>query len=922
MNQAETLDIEAPATADGPFGLEQIVDLAAYHAALANGANGKKTRAALLKEGRANARAIFEQRKFAGIEAGNALRELQDFIIREMFDAACRAFPLPHPTVSERLAVVAVGGYGRGLLAPGSDIDLLFLTPYKRTPWVETIVETMLYELWDLRQKVGQATRSIDECLRLAGSDMTIRTSLLETRLISGDSPLYDEMRDRLRNELFSSTAAEFAQAKLGERHARHEQAGDSRYLLEPNIKEGKGALRDLHSLFWIAKYTYHVDNTDELVQRGVFTVGESRRFAAAERFLWSVRFWLHYLSKRAQEQLTFDKQIEIAERMGFAGDEGQSAVERFMMRYFTVAKEVGDLTRIFCAALEAQQIAPKRKGGWRVLGLLSTRSDAPEVALEHGRILIEDPEFFRAAPIEILRVFLSAAKSKVTIHPTTLKLIRRNLGLIDDTLRTNAEANEVFLEILCDTKDPEKALRLMNETGVLGRFVPEFGQIVCMMQFNMYHHYTVDEHTIRAVGNLAALERDKLKDEARVATALMKGTLNRRILYVAVLLHDIGKGRPEDHSELGARISAEVCPRLGLSEQETERVVWLVRHHLLMSDVAQKRDLSDIRTIRGFSDVVQSLELLNMLMILTVCDIRAVGPGTWNGWKAQLLRTLFHETRALISGGHHGLSESRAERVKVAQEVLRAGLEDWDEAEIERFLSRHYAPYWLALDASTHEIHARMLRGADTDKLILDASGDTERGVTRLAVAMGDHPGLFSRITGAVSLAGASIVEARTFTTSDGLAIATIWLQDEDGEAYDDPDRLRRLERTVRRVMGGEIMPHQAFKEREDNRLVDRERHFTVPPSVTFDNTASELYTVVEVTGRDRMGLVHDLSRAISMQRVNIFSAVIATYGERAVDTFYVKDLFGHKIENEKHRKAIEIALFDALEGNAQPAA
>ncbi len=890
-------------------------DIATYAARIKAGETVPKALTNLLQEGQKRTRAAFETTPMAGLAAGKSLAALQDHIVTTLFEEGCRAFPLPHPTSSERVAVVAVGGYGRGALAPGSDIDLLFLTPYKRTGWTESVIETVLYGLWDLKQKVGQATRSTDDCLRYAREDMTVRTSLLETRLICGDADLYEEMRARLRDELFASTGTEFATAKLEERRERHERVGDTRYLLEPNIKEGKGALRDLHSLFWIGKYLYQVESTADLIDHGVFTRNELSRFMESARFLWTVRFWLHYLSRRAQEQLTFDKQIEIAENMGFAGDGGQSGVELFMGQYFRVAKEVGDLTRVFCAALEAQQITPKRRTSRGLFGLFAKEDGDETIRIEHGRLLISDPAIFHARPIEILRVFRTAVETNGTIHPMTLKLIRNNLALLD-TLRDDPEATAEFLDMLLETGNPERILRLMNEADVLGRFMPEFGRIVCMMQFNMYHHYTVDEHTIRAVGTLARIESGELAEEMPRATRIMGAPINRRVLYIALILHDIGKGLPEDHSIAGARIAEEVCPRLGLSEAEVEKVVWLVRLHLLASDTAQKRDLADAKTIRDFADAMQSREMLNMLFVLTACDIYAVGPGVWNNWKAQLLRTLHTETLAVLTAGHGALSESRKERIEQAKEALRDRLGGWDDPWLDGFMDRHYPPYWLGLDASVHEVHARILRDKKEDAPAIDVSGDPQRAATRLSMAMGDHPGLFSRIAGAVSLAGASIVDARTFTTTDGTALATFWVQDKEGEVYDDPHRLDRLHKTIRRVLEGDIRPHLALQERQESALSSPERNFHVPPEVNIDNTASELFTVIEVTGRDRLGLVHDLAHAITNQRISIFSAVIATYGERAVDTFYVKDLFGLKITSETRHKTITATIMDVLAG------
>jgi len=527
LNTAAPLAREPDATENGFGTLDDFADAARFRAALSEAVESKDPQAGFVEAARTFS-------KNAGLPASHALAALQDEIVRGLFEACEALYPLPHSTSSERLSIVAVGGYGRGGLAPQSDVDLLFLLPYKRTAWAETMVETILYALWDLGLKVGQATRSVEECLRLAKSDMTIRTSLLETRLLTGDAELYDDMKTRLWDELFSKTAQEFVSAKLEERHERHARTGDSRYMLEPNIKEGKGALRDLHSLFWIGKYIYHADSAADLIENGVFTQNEARRFADAEHFFWTVRFWIHYLTKRPQEQLTFERQVEIAANMGFHDDAGLSGVERFMRHYFKAAKEVGDLTRIVCASLESQQLASKRQGMRRWLDLF-TRSSDEVVKIEHGRILVNDPEFFREAPIEILRVFHLAGTTNTPIHPQTLKLVRRNLDVIDDTLRNDPDANVLFLEILCDAPNPETALRMLNEAGVLGVFMPEFGEIVCMMQFNMYHHYTVDEHTIRAVGNLAQIEQGKLAEEAPVSTGIMKGSLNRRVLYIAI---------------------------------------------------------------------------------------------------------------------------------------------------------------------------------------------------------------------------------------------------------------------------------------------------------------------------------------------------------------------------------------------------
>ncbi|MBV9984037.1 [protein-PII] uridylyltransferase, partial [Bradyrhizobium sp.] len=433
---------------------------------------------------------------------------VQDEIIRILYTAATQhLYPTPIPSGAERMAVVATGGYGRGLMAPESDIDLLFILPYKQTAWGEQVAEAILYCLWDMGLKVGHATRSVDESIRQARGDMTIRTAILEMRFLTGDRPLYDELVERFDKEVVHGTAAEFVTAKLAEREERHRRAGQSRYLVEPNVKDGKGGLRDLHTLFWIAKYVYRVRETDELLERGVFDAQEYRTFRRCADFLWSVRCNLHFLSARAEERLSFDLQREIAVRLGYTSHPGMQDVERFMKHYFLVAKEVGDLTAILCAKLEDQQAKPAP-----VLSRMMARlrpgmnrrrvPESDDFIVDNNRINLGDPEVFKHDPVNLIRIFRLAQKNNLAFHPDAMRMVTRSLKLVNTELRENPEANRLFMEILT-SDNAETVLRRMNETGVLGHFIRSFGKIVSMMQFNMYHHYTVDEHLIRCIGFL-----------------------------------------------------------------------------------------------------------------------------------------------------------------------------------------------------------------------------------------------------------------------------------------------------------------------------------------------------------------------------------------------------------------------------------
>ena len=867
----------------------------------------------VLREGHATARGRLENDGWDGIKTATALSTLMDDILQALFEVAItRIYPMDNPSYGERLSLVAVGGYGRALMAPGSDIDLLFLLPYKQTSWGESVAEFILYTLWDMGLKVGHATRSIDQCIRASKSDMTIRTSLLEARHIAGAEALYRLLRRRFAQEIVAQGSPEdFVDAKLKERDDRHVRSGESRYLVEPNIKDGKGGLRDLQSLFWIAKYVYRVDDAGELVGHGLFTGEEFAKFADAERFLWTVRCHLHFLTGRPEERLSFDVQREMARRLGYADRAGLSSVERFMKHYFLIAKDVGDLTHIFCQALEDAN-KKRRPALSRVLPHFGRRREIGAFVAESGRIDVIGPDAFAKDPVNLIRIFHISDREELEIAPGAARLMRQSLSLIDDKLRNDKEANRLFLEILSSRNDPERTLRNMNEAGVFGPFVPDFGRIVAMMQFNMYHHYTVDEHLIRAIGFLSKIEHGVFAKENPLSSELFAQIKHRVPLYVAMLLHDIAKGRPEDHSEAGAEVARNLCPRLGLSPAETDLVVWLVEHHLLMSDVAQRRDIADPKTVKDFTELVQSPERLRLLVILTVADIRAVGPGVWNSWKGALLRELYYEAEAVLQGGHSGIT--RIERVEQAKDALTERLKGLPKNDIERVLSLHYPPYWLSLDAATHEAHAHLILDADREERPLSflVKPLPAGGATEITVYTPDHAGLFSRLAGVFALAGATIADARIFTTTHGMALDIFTIQDADGEAFGDPDRLKRLENSIAASLKGDLKAHEIISTR---RIRPRERAFTVQPTVVIDNSASDMYTVIEVNGRDRPGLLHDLTRVLFSLSLSVASARIATYGERAVDVFYVKDNFGLKVLNTGRLILIEARLLEALD-------
>ena len=880
-----------------------------------------ETLKAIVKGARQSARDALEA-DGNGRRCAAGLSLFQDELIRLIYDyTVIHVYRATNPSDAERMAIVATGGYGRGLLAPGSDIDLLFLLPYKQTPWGESVAEYMLYLLWDLGFKVGHATRTVEQCLKLGLADITIRTALLDSRLILGDGQLFAEFEDRFRNEVVAGTARQFIDAKMAERDERTRRAGESRYKVEPNIKDGKGGLRDLHTLQWLSKYIFGQEVGAAAVEAGIFTPEEVQTFRRCEDFLWRVRCFLHFLTGRAEEVLSFEVQPAMAQSLGYTSRGGLRAVERFMKHYFLIAKDVGDLTTILCGALEMHQLKTT-PGFKRFLSPLNWKlrrevREKTNFRIDNDRLNVADPEVFARDPVNLIRFFAQAASTGAYLHPDAIRLLRSSLRLIDDKLRHDPEANSIFLSLLTTHGNPEASLRHMNEAGVLGRFLPEFGRIVAMMQFNMYHHYTVDEHLLRTLGNVTAIERGELASELPLSTAIFSSIQNRRVLYVAAFLHDIGKGRKESHSIVGARIARKVCPRFGLSAAETELVAWLIEEHLTMSNFAHSRDISDPDTIRAFANIVQSPERLKLLLLLTCADIRAVGPGVWNGWKGQLLRTLYYETEPLVAGGHTQIP--RSERIDQAQAALRSALADWPAKEVDDFISRHYPNYWLRTDLATQVSHAKVVRQAmrSRTKLATSVTTDAFTAITELTVFAPNHPRLLALFAGACAAAGANIAGAHITTTRDGYALDTFLLNREFREDEDELRRAGRISETIQRLLHGkEQLPALLQRRRIGVRVADA---FSVEPEIVINNAISDRLTVLEVSGRDRPGLLYELTSALSDLSLDIASAHVTTFGEKAVDVFYVTDLVGKQIVSETRQATIRARLQSVLAG-AEP--
>lgn len=854
--------------------------------AAAGEADVRKAVATILRESWDAARAKAARRLEAGgdgVEVARLYSEAADDMLTALWRLTTDTlYPAPNPTEAERLSLIAVGGYGRGVLAPFSDLDLLFLRPWKSIPRTEQVIEFMLYVLWDLGVKVGQAARSVDECLSLAKTDMTVRTALLEARPLAGDDALAEDFIARFRAFVVKADPRPFIAAKLEERNVRHQKTGAVRYRVEPNVKDGKGGLRDLNTLFWIARSLAPDSPLGARVMDDLLTPRERRTFEESFDFLWRTRAHLHLIAGRAEEKLTFDLQPEVARRMGWQGRGDEPAVERFMRRYFLVARDVGALTRALSAKLEARhqkaalslsRLIPGRKKNLGVEGFV-------EVA---GRLSVTGPEVFADDPTKLLTLFRTADGHDLDLHPDAFSAVTRSLSLVTPSLRRDPEATRAFLDILTGQR-PYRVLTLMNETGLLGRFLPEWGRIVGQTQFNMYHAFTVDEHTLQAIGIINDIWRGKLKAEHPTATEMVHRIDDFEALMLAMLLHDVGKGGDRGQLEDGAIAARRACDRLGIDPRRTEFVVWLVRNHLALSDYAQKRDVSDPATVRAFARLVGDPERLRTLLVLTVADVRAVGPGVWNGWKGQLMRELYQRTEAVFRG----------------EDVTRADpLADFPD---------------LVKRAGQSGAAASLVTGRNDDE------GNEPLAAARIAVAAKDRPGLFADLAAALAAGGADVVGARVATAEDGTALDVFELQDGSGAPYGqaEPRRLTRLVSALEAAARGEKSGAPPAPQPNPRRAA-----FDVRPVALIDLDESPDAAVIELSGADRPGLLAELARVLADHGLSIRSAHIAGFGERAVDSFYVTDARGRRPaagpKLDRLREALE-AVLDRRDANVRP--
>jgi len=776
------------------------------------------------------------------------------------------------PQAAAVVDLVAVGGYGRGELAPQSDWDVWFLVPEQLPSGVEEEIEKFLYSLWDLNIKLGHAVRSVRETLQHVKEDWNSATAAFESRLICGEGEHYNAVEKKL-STFFKRRRKAFVEAKFDELEIRHERTGGTAFLMEPDIKEGQGGLRDIQAIFWIAKAWYRSE-VEELVDEEMISSTEHEQLMAAQEFLWRCRVGLHLENGRAGDRLGFEQQAALTEKLGYIEVNQRPPVEVFMKEYF---RHVGRVVRITSMLLLhfQERLHPQ------LFSLMHTIGDG--FTLEGQRVGVEDDQVFKQDPLRLLRVFHVAQKDQRRLSSAALRQIRADVLLIDDDFRADPEAHRAFLTILRDRRNIAWALKEMNDTGVLGRFIPEFREVVGLGQFNRYHAYTVDEHTIRAVGEARNMFHEQRDTRLPLAHEVCHRIQRPELLYIALIFHDIAKGMPGDHSKNGEVIARGFCRRIGLNSDATDLVAWLVREHLYMAVLSQRSDLSDPEVIREFADKVGDSERLNYLLLLTVADIAAVGPSVWNDWKGTLLRELYKSTRQRLMGkGVEGKALKKRIKTRLKSTLAKAGKERAAMKGILKVLPwrciMHFPPRQL------YPLGSLLLSSEGGDGV--DLFTDEANGETMVMVVAKARIGIFAALTGCIASGHINVLAAQAYELFDGRVLDLFHIQTAEGDALTQQEDLQRLKKRIGKLLESDDMDTRPKIPKCRPTLLMHE----VAVRVRELPHASTRQTAIEVDAADRPGLLAQLSDRITELGFDIRGAAISTFGERVVDVFFLR--------------------------------
>ncbi len=844
-----------------------------------------------------------------GTEVVRHLTAMTDTLIRKLFRSITKDVGQTG-RVREPMTLTAIGGYGRGELNPYSDIDLMFLYAGKNQARVEDIAQKLLYFLWDMRLDVGYSVRTLQDCVEMAAADLTVRTALLDARVISGSRLLFKDFGKVMLTQILSKRSDSFIKEKVAELAKRREKYGSSVYLLEPNVKESEGGLRDLHTALWVAKIKYKISDVHELIVKGVLTEEEVFAFGEALSYLWRIRNELHFHAGRKNDQLTFDAQINLAQFFGYETVGKTLAVEEFMRDYYLHANRVEHLASSLVA-----KCSQREEGALKIIGYFIRRHVGDGFYIIKGELVIPDESVIQKEPARLMKVFEYAQKHGVAISVNVKSLIRKNLHLINDKFRRSKDVNQSFFAILRSDKGACETLKSMHHLEFLNRFIPEFGNIYCKVQHDLYHIYTVDTHSLFAVEEIEKLLRGDRAGELPLLTQIAREVDKRELLILGVLFHDIGKGEGGGHAEKGADMIPTIARRMGLCKEDSERLEFMVRNHLLMAHIAQRRDLHDDKMIIQFAQQMEKSENLKMLYLLTYADIRAVGTDVWTEWKAMLLQELYEKSfNVLERGDFH--QEARSERVrKVKRMVLELLDDEYPMAAVKEELKAMTNRHLLSNPPAVIAGHVKLLLELEHEKIITRIDHEPEGGYSNFTICTLDVPGLFSMITGVMAANGINILGAQIHTSSNGKALDILQVNSPQGFIITDDSRWARLGEDLRQVLTGKVQVAALVAKRHRPTLLAERAKPRFPARVEIDNQVSSDYTVIDIYTHDKVGILYQITSALTEMGLYIGVSKISTKVDQVADVFYVKDIFGHKIKNPGRLDEIRERLLKAVE-------
>ena len=839
-----------------------------------------------------------------GDRIARVLSQYIDDLIKALFKEA--------PTPVCRIAVCAVGGYGRQKLAPESDIDLLFLHDGVDEIAVRPLADFMLYPLWDSGLKIGHGVHTSKSAVQFVKEDMIGRTAYLDARFLCGSRALFDEFQngyDKLRRR----TKNEFVAAKLAEQAERQTLAGETRYLVEPDIKDGKGGLRDVQTIHWIYKYVFGGSIGENKAINKILDTAERRALAKAEQFLWSVRVHLHDIRGRADDRLTFDVQPEIADRLDYADRSNMTAAERLMKHYFVTTVEVGRLTRILCAKLEEER-TKRLPHIPKFLPKALQKDEAagrPNLRIRNGRLDFDNAAKARRQPRDFFRLFRAFSKNqKIDLHPDALALVSEQTPRVTTKIRQDPSVAQLFEGILVKSAEPERVLRLMTEVGLLGKYIPAFGAIVGRIDYGLYRRFTLDEHVLRTLGVLSKIRRGILAEDHPFATKIMKKTKRPQLYFISLILHEALWSVKDRSPERCEKLVQRVARRLGLQPDEAALAAWGVVNFSSMIKTAERRNLTDAKAIANFAENVGSRARLDLLLVLAVCHLKVVGVFSWDEVTRRQLTELYEATSAWLTKGEKALQLRLDDRAEAARLETKTRLAGWPDNEKENFLGRLTGAMLRSIDPDIIVRFAYLVRAAEKDKENAAVTVTPRDDDLEAIVYADDRPGLLADIAGAIAASGLSVRSVQALTTDDGKTLDIFAIQSAEGSPINGPDQVRRLHGYL--LSAARETPKKVPNLKR--RMGDRRQIFSVDPQVRIDMKASENATVIEAEGLDRPGLLYELAGALSKLSVTIVSAHIATYGERAVDAFYLRDRDNQKIIEPKLLKRIEKSVMAIL--------